>query len=269
MAKEFRNFVFSGSGGMFLTQLGAYNYLEKIYNPKAFCGTSGGAIVAAFLSQGYSSDRVISKIKEISISKIIDTYYLGFLSVLDQDKLGFIKGQKIHETFKKYFPEKFKELQYPLTVVTTDINKRKPYIFDYKNTPEAYVYDALRASISLPAIFSPFKYNDMLLVDGGLTENFYLDCFKDSDIKTIGIKVNDNNDFDVIKTFKDLLLQSLYTSIIRNEYKNILNNPDAFLVKLIVDLNIFDFDSLKNSKIENLISEGFNQTKRVFDNGLQ
>lgn len=262
MAKEYRNYVFSGSGGMFAAQLGAYKALEELYNPKAFCGTSGGAIVAAMLSQGLSSDRVISKIKNIEISKHIDKYYFSFISMMDKDKLGIIRGQKIYELFKQIVPEKFKDLQYPLTIVTTDINKREPFIFSTENTPDVYLYDALRATISLPGIFSPFNYENKLLIDGGLTENFYLDNFKNSNTSTIGIKVNDNNDLDKISSLTDLLLQSLYTSIIRNEKKNIDNiDKKAKIIKLIVDLNIFNFNALNKTKIDEMITQGYSQTK--------
>lgn len=265
MSKELRNFVFSGGALMGPAQLGSYNYLESIYNPKAFCGTSIGALNAAFLSQGYSSDRVISKIKSLNMKSLVDKNYLNLFSFNEQDKLGIIKGQKIHEEFKKLFPEKFKELQYPLSIVTTDINKRECFIFNSKDTPEAYVYDALRASISLPGIFAPFKYEDKLLIDGGITENFYLDCFKDSEYKTIGIKVNDNNDFDKITTLKDLLLQTLYTSMIRNEYKNIINNPNSKVIKIVVDVNVFDFENFNNKILDYLIETGYNQTKQIME----
>lgn len=267
--KLLANYVFSGSGGMFAGQLGAYKACEELYNPLGFCGTSGGGLCAALLARGNSADSVIEKIMSIHIPDYIDSDYFGLIEALwDKGDLGFIKGIKLHSLFRDLVPEKFKELSYPLTIVTTDINKRSKYMFSSKETPETYVADALRATISLPGIFEPFKYNGMLLVDGGLSENFYLDCFKDSPDKLIGIKINETHDFDEIKTLKDLLLQSLYTAIIQNENKNIIDETkELMLIKLVVDCKVFDFSIIDKEQIGTLVKHGYQQTKLVLAKG--
>lgn len=263
--KDLANYVFSGSGGMFAGQLGSYKACEELYQAKAFCGTSGGGLIAALLAQGSTSDEVISKLLNINIPDYIDTDYFEIVEELwGIGDLGFIKGIKLHALFKNLVPEKFSELQFPLAIVTTDINKRAKYVFSNVATPDAYVADALRATISLPGLFEPFKYGDMLLIDGGLSENFYLSYFKGDLTKLIGIKINETHDFDKITNLKDLLLQSLYTAIIQNENKNIVEeNKELLLIKLIVDCNVFDFSIIDKEQINSLIDKGYHQTKEL------
>ena len=59
---------------------------------------------------------------------------------------------------------KFEDLEIPLKIVATDYWSKKPYVFD---TGE--ILPALRASISIPGIFKPFKYKGHIYIDGGCT----------------------------------------------------------------------------------------------------
>jgi NTE family protein len=62
--------------------------------------------------------------------------------------------------------KRFDDLATPFRCVATDLNKGREVVF-----AEGPLYDALRASMSLPALFAPVKKDGMLLVDGGLVNN--------------------------------------------------------------------------------------------------
>src|SRR5208282_3857306 len=64
----------------------------------------------------------------------------------------------------------FDDLPIPFRAVATDLVSEKPYVFDHGSLAEA-----LRASMSLPALFTPVRDDSHLLVDGGLLDNLPVD----------------------------------------------------------------------------------------------
>jgi len=77
---------------------------------------------------------------------------------------GFIHGHKVKELLKTIIGDvKFKDLKIPLAVVATDINTGDEVVIQ-----EGSVIEAVRASISIPAIFTPVKMGNRFLVDGGI-----------------------------------------------------------------------------------------------------
>jgi NTE family protein len=67
----------------------------------------------------------------------------------------------------KYLGEiNFSDLKIPLSIVATNIDTGEKVIFQ-----EGRVIDAIRASIGIPGIFIPYRFNGMHLVDGGIMEN--------------------------------------------------------------------------------------------------
>ena len=67
----------------------------------------------------------------------------------------------------------FDDLPTPFRCVASDLKGNKGVIFD-----RGSLFDALRASMSLPALFAPVNLNGMVLVDGGLTNNLPVDVAK-------------------------------------------------------------------------------------------
>ncbi|TXL17347.1 serine protease, partial [Methylococcaceae bacterium HT3] len=83
---------------------------------------------------------------------------------LSLQKGGLIKGDKIIGTLRNLVGETLIEnLPIPFTAVAADIQAEKEVWLN--NGP---LFDAIRASISLPLFFTPFNHNGVLLVDGGV-----------------------------------------------------------------------------------------------------
>jgi NTE family protein len=81
-------------------------------------------------------------------------------------RTGFIKGKKIMNVLSRFLGGdiEFSDLKIPFACVATDINTGEEIIID-----KGPVLDALRASISIPGIFTVVKHEGRFLVDGGLT----------------------------------------------------------------------------------------------------
>src|SRR6202790_3421509 len=79
------------------------------------------------------------------------------------------------EAFNAYNSEGilFDQLPIPFRCVATDLNTLSPVVFS-----KGSVAQAIRASISIPGIFPPVKYNDHYLVDGAIVDNLPTDIAK-------------------------------------------------------------------------------------------
>jgi NTE family protein len=122
-------------------------------------GTSAGAAVGALYAQGKTAGEIINIALELEkkrLARFIDP---------SLPKSGFIKGKKIKDLIASFIGGdiKFSDLKMPFACVAADIDTGEEVVIDRGSVPEA-----VRASISLPAIFAVVKRGGRYLVDGGL-----------------------------------------------------------------------------------------------------
>jgi len=121
-------------------------------------GTSAGAAIGALYAQG----KRISEIKKLTLG--IGWKQLFSLVDLTLSKTGFIEGRKIIELLRSNIGDiEFKDLKLPLACIATDIMTGEEVVID-----QGRVVEGVRASISLPLIFTPAKWKGKYLIDGGL-----------------------------------------------------------------------------------------------------
>ena len=101
---------------------------------------------------------------------------------------GFSSGDKAHEFLGEMIERKcgnpdltFKEL-YELygvefCVVVTNMSRKAAEYIHRKTKPNYSLRDAVRSSMSIPGVFTPFSSGKEVYVDGGLTNNFPLNAF--------------------------------------------------------------------------------------------
>ena len=121
------------------------------------CGTSIGSIVAGALAVG-ALDQLDEWVRELSWSDLI-----GFMDVMFP-RSGLIEGEKLINFFKENFADpNIEDLSMPFAAVATDLmSGREVWL------RKGSLMDAVRASMSMPGIFVPFKQDTQWLVDGGL-----------------------------------------------------------------------------------------------------
>jgi NTE family protein len=125
--------------------------------PEIVCGSSIGALVGA----AYAADKL----------DLLETWtrsltWKEILRFLDPSLVGggFIQGGKLTEFVNEYVEElTFDQLTRRLGIVATDLESGREVWFR-----SGAVMEAVRASISLPGLFTPMRYNGRWLVDGGL-----------------------------------------------------------------------------------------------------
>ncbi len=150
--------VLSGGAARGLAHIGVIEELERQdFEIKSIAGTSMGALIAAMYAMG-----TLDKYKKwiLSLDKK-DVFNLIDFTFSSQ---GLIKGDKVFNTLKSFIPDKnIEELNIPFAAIATDLTKEREIVMT-----SGSVFDAVRASISIPTIFTPVTKDDMLLVDGGV-----------------------------------------------------------------------------------------------------
>ena len=182
----------SGGGAKGFAHVGVLKVLEEIGLPIDFItGTSMGSIIGGLYAIGYSvgeleelvtatdwndlfRDRV--RRRDLAIeSKMQDGRYLLSLPLKGLAPglpAGLIAGQKISKLFERltlpyHNVSDFQQFPIPFACVATDIVTGEVVVLDHGYLPEA-----MRASMSIPSVFTPVEIDDHLLVDGMLVRNF-------------------------------------------------------------------------------------------------
>lgn len=148
-----------GSGGARgLAHIGIIHELERQgYQIKSISGCSMGALIGGIYA--------IGKLGEFEEwIKALSTQDIFSLLDLSLQKGGLIKGDKIIDTLRQLVGETLiEDLPIPFTAVAADIQAEKEVWIN-----RGPLFDAIRASISLPLFFTPFNHNGVVLVDGGV-----------------------------------------------------------------------------------------------------
>lgn len=273
--------VLAGGGAKGMAHIGVLKVIEESGIPIDYItGTSIGALIGALYSIGYSaseldslvrtqdwntllSDRISWKDRSQFYKMYGNVYSISLPLGVNRGKskrsieipAGFIKGQNISNLFSEltmgyHSHISFDSLPIPFACVATNISTGKPYIFR-----EGILLDAMRASMSIPGAFEPVKYKDsLLLVDGGVVNNFPVDIAKEmgADI-LIGIDLDNgfkerekiNNVIDILEQLNEMLGYESYTK-----------NKELLDLHIHPDLKEYSIASFTNEAIDTMIAIG-------------
>lgn len=85
------------------------------------------------------------------------------------ERIGLDKDITLNEHYKKTGKH--------LVLVSCSLSYRRTAYFDYKTAPNMKLVDAIRASMAVPYVFKPVKYNNDFFIDGGVANNYPIDYF--------------------------------------------------------------------------------------------
>ena len=212
--------VLSGGGAKGLAHIGVLKAIEQAgVRIDYIGGTSTGAIVGALYASGYTATQLDEMFKAVDFSKLIQdevprrakTFYEKDESIkyaltlpFDGFKIAFptglSKGQNIYNLFSKLTMHvndfrDFSKLPIPFFCVATNAENGEMVLLE-----NGYLPRAVSASGALPTLFSPVVIDDMILIDGGVVNNYPVDELRAKGIDIIiGVDVQDD-----IKKKKDL-----------------------------------------------------------------
>ena len=174
--------VLSSGGPRGWAYIGAIEELvSRGYNITSVAGTSIGSLIGGVYAAGKLDD-VKKWLFELNAWKVFD------LMDLSLSKNHLVKGDKVIEALKEIVPNvNIEDLKIPYRAVAADLYTGEEVVFD-----RGPLFDAVRASISIPSLFRPVKYGYRTLVDGGIVNTMPLDKVvrHDGDI-VVAFDVND------------------------------------------------------------------------------
>jgi NTE family protein len=176
--------VLSSGGARGLFHIGVIEWLiENGFVIKSIAGSSIGALVGGMYATGkldvYS--QWVMSLKKMDMVRLLDISYCSS---------ALFKGEKIIQVLREMIGEHYiEDLSVSYTAVATDMNKKQEVWFN-----SGTLFDAIRASIAIPGIFTPHEYLGTRFIDGSLVNPAPLAATLDDETDlTIVVDLNGDN----------------------------------------------------------------------------
>ena len=287
--------VLGGGGAKGASHIGVLKYIEEMGIPVDYvAGTSMGSIIGGLYAMGYSPDEMTHLISNVNWSEYIgnkiDRRYLskdmrerrstslvnipfgsGELgnrhakeSMLSQLPSAYVNNSSLVNLFNDLcvgYQEDmdFDDMPIPFACVATDLITGQEVVLRKGSMPTA-----MRASMAIPGVFAPVKWDDYVLVDGGLVNNFPADVLRDmgADI-IIGVEVTNENKVSALdlKSLPQVMGRILIngTSAKRKENRELCD------VRIVPDISGFGMLSFTPDAIDTLVGRGYKKAMEFQD----
>jgi len=168
----------SGGGSKGFAHLGVIQALEERgIRPDVISGTSAGAFAGVLYADGNSPKEISAFFQNKAFREFAE---------FTIPKAGLFKNTRFNDFLKSHIKSRtFEELQIPLYVVATDIEKGESRIFN-----SGPLIHTVIASCTVPIIFTPVEIENRHYVDGGLFKNFPVSVIRKKCDKVIGVNVS-------------------------------------------------------------------------------
>lgn len=160
--------VLASGGAKGFAHIGAIEALEESgYEITSIAGASMGALIGGIYAAG-GLDKVKEWMYDLTDKEVFR------LVDFTLSPHALVKGDRIIDALKAIVPDcDIETLKIPYCAVATNVKEGEEVVFR-----SGSLYDAIRASISIPMLFRPVEYGEMLLIDGAITNGLPLDRVK-------------------------------------------------------------------------------------------
>ncbi|SDJ95087.1 patatin-like phospholipase family protein [Pseudomonas indica] len=277
--------VLSGGAARGLAHIGVLKALEEQgIEIDAIAGTSMGAVVGGLYASGYRIEELEKLALTLDWQQVLsdappredipfrrkqddrDFLVKQQLSFRDDGSLGLplgvIQGQNLALLLESLLAHTsdtrdFDRLPIPFRAVATDIANDEKVVFRRGHLPLA-----IRASMSIPAVFAPVDVDGRLLVDGGMVDNIPVDVAREMGVDQvivvdIGTPLKPRKE---LLTVVDVLNQSITMMTRRNSEAQLatLGRDDLLIQPALAAYGVTDFD-----RAEQLIDAGYRATRAL------
>ncbi len=253
----------SGGGSLGLAHIGVLQYFEEHHIPvDAIAGTSMGGLVGGFYATGHSPAQMQAAFAEAVWDDVlrVEPRYQDLPIQARQNRaespgdlvlrlghgLSLPAGLSTAEPLDLFLSrqvlaysavEDFDQLPTPFRCVATQLETGKPFVLRRGNLARA-----LRATMSVPGIFTPVQWDGHVLVDGGLVDNLPTDVARQMGTDVV-IAVHFSTPLPPARQLQSLpnvLTQAVSVAVALNEIEN-LRNADLILTPLLVGIGGTDY----------------------------
>lgn len=280
--------VLSGGGAKGFAHIGALRVIEKAGIPIDYiAGTSMGSFVGGLYAVGYSPDMMEKLCTEQNWDLIIkdqvprkfmplekrynERHYLVTMPYKNgkiKIKRSIIDGVYVNMLLTRLMMPAYKEREFdslpiPFLCIGTDMISSDAIEFR-----KGSLAQAVRSSMSIPFLFEPVEYDEYLLCDGGLTNNFPV-----QNVRKEGADIIIGVDLEIIKSDPDVLDNSLKVlerliAVVSQDKSNVARDQCDILIRPDIGkaniMSFNDFDPIIKCG-ENGADEKFDELKRLAD----
>jgi NTE family protein len=274
--------VLSSGGARGLAHIGAIEELESHgYHISSIAGCSMGALIGGVYAAG--------KLKEFrEWMKTIDRKKMIELTDFSFSINHLAKGTRIIETIMEFVPDMaIEDLPVPYCAVATDLKAGREVVFN-----KGSLFEAIRASISMPSFYKPVQRDGMVLIDGGILNPIPLNRVKrqKKDI-LVGIDVSGHDykaQWDEMhrltemqkqdNSLKSKILDMLIPDNIELNYYTMLSRTNSLMIRqnsilmaklmkpdILVDIQMSRYGTFDFDKSEKLVAIGKQKTLHAIE----
>lgn len=270
----------SSGGARGLAHIGAIEELESNgYHITSIAGCSMGALIGGVYAAG--------KLEEFrEWMKTIDRKKMLELTDFSFSINHLVKGNRIIEAIMDFVPDiAIEELPIPYCAVATDLKAGREVVID-----KGSLFEAIRASISLPSFYEPVQRDDMILIDGGVINPIPLNRVKRNagDI-LVGVDVSGHDyksQWDEMhrltewqkndNSLKAKILDKLIPDNIEFNYYTVLSRTSSLMIRqnsilmaklmkpeMLIDIQMNRYGTFDFDKSEKLVAIGRKKTAQA------
>ena len=274
--------VLSSGGARGLAHIGAIEELESHgYHISSIAGCSMGALIGGVYAAG--------KLKEFrEWMKTIDRKKMIELTDFSFSINHLAKGTRIIEAIMEFVPDMaIEDLPVPYCAVATDLKAGREVVFN-----KGRLFEAIRASISMPSFYKPVQRDGMVLIDGGILNPIPLNRVKrqKKDI-LVGIDVSGHDyktQWDEMhrltemqkqdNSLKSKILDMLIPDNIEFNYYTMLSRTNSLMIRqnsilmaklmkpdILVDIQMSRYGTFDFDKSEKLVAIGKQKTLHAIE----
>ena len=272
--------VLSSGGARGLAHIGAIEELEvQGYRITSIAGCSMGALIGGVYAAG--------KLPEFrEWMKTVDKKKMLELTDFSLSLNHIVKGTRIIKAIMEFVPDVLiEDLPIPYCAVATDWISGHEVVID-----KGSLFEAIRASISLPSFYEPVRRDGMILIDGGVVNPIPMNRVKrhDGDL-LVGVDVS-GHDYKAQwekqqrqteiqkhdKSLKAKLLDMITPDNIEFNYYTLLSRTSSIMIRqnsilmaqltkpdILIDIQMSRYGGFDYDKSERLITIGRNKTKEA------
>ncbi len=269
----------SGGAALGLAHIGVLRYFEEHHIPvDRVGGTSMGGLVGGLYAVGMDSSQIETLARQADWNALLNpsppfldqpivdkqkwNRTFGSLTLRFGKRFALPTGLNPGESLSLFLSRStlgysdlsdFDQLPTPFRCVATDLVSGDSVVLSKGSLPVA-----MRATMSLPGIFTPVKLENMVLVDGGVLENIPVDAVRNmgADL-VIAVALETNRPGpDQIKSLSDVMRQTIALTIAKNEQRS------EAKADLVISVDTRRFSGNDYHRWKEIIDAGYEAAKR-------
>ena len=272
----------SGGGALGLAHVGVLQYFEEHHIPVDYiAGTSMGGLVAGFYATGMDSAHLQAAIDAMDFDALLNPN-LRFIDqpVVEKQKWNRPAGDLVMRFGKHFSLPAGLNPGEALSLLLSQHTQAYANLLDFDDLPTPYrcvatdlisgdkvvlskgsLARAMRSTMSIPAVFTPVNWDNMVLVDGGVVENIPVTVVKDMGAEiviAVSLRVPKPN-ADQFKSLTGVLRQSVTVSILQNERRSLRE------ASLVIDADTTLYTATDYTKSKALVKAGYAAAQAMGD----